>query len=124
MFGRERGPELDRVQAMSCRPVRNPEVVEEPAAVPDGLRLRYPLRSRPWAARLARWFRAEDSAVVKRLELDAMGAAVWRRIDGNTPVRRIARDLAEAYRLHPREAETATAQFLRDLGRRGLIGLK
>jgi hypothetical protein len=114
---------LSRTQAMDCRPVRNPEVAEE-AADGDGVRLAYPLRSRPWASRLARWFGVEDSAVTKRLELDAMGAAVWRRIDGETPVRRIARHLAETYRLHPREAEVATAQFLRDLGRRGLIGLK
>lgn len=108
---------------MDCRPVRNPEVAEE-AAEGDGVRLTYPLRSRPWAARLARWLGAEDSVVTKRLELDAMGAAVWRQIDGETPVRRIARHLADTYRLHPREAEVATAQFLRDLGRRGLIGLK
>jgi hypothetical protein len=124
MFRRKDRPGLDRRQAMACRPVRNPEVIEEPAPSGQGLRLRYPLRSRPWAARMARWFGAEDSVVTKRLDLDAMGAAVWRRIDGKTPVRRIAEILAETYRLHPREAETATAQFLRDLGRRGLVGLK
>jgi hypothetical protein len=124
MFGRS--PEANRLprsEAMACRPVRNPEVNEE-TADGDRLRLCYPLRSRPWAARMARWFGAEDSVVIKRLELDAMGTAVWRRIDGETPVRAIAKELAETYRLHPREAEVATAQFLRDLGRRGLIGLK
>lgn len=123
MFGRSAEARLPRSEALACRPVRNPEVDEE-AAGGDGLRLAYPLRSRPWAARMARWFGAEDSVVTKRLELDAMGTAVWRRIDGERTVRAIAKELAQAYRLHPREAEVATAQFLRDLGRRGLIGLK
>jgi hypothetical protein len=45
-------------------------------------------------------------------------------LDGRTPLRRIAAAFAETHRLERKEAEVATAQFIRELGRRGLIGLR
>lgn len=57
----------------------------------------------------------------KRLELDEMGTLVWEMIDGKNSVKKIAAGFAKKYQVLPREAEVATASFLRDLGKRGLI---
>jgi hypothetical protein len=59
-----------------------------------------------------------------KLELDRLGSSVWDMLDGRSSIRTIAASLAAAQRLEPREAEVAVAQFIRELGRRGLIGLR
>jgi len=45
-----------------------------------------------------------------------MGTAVWQLLDGRRSAGEVAAALAERYRLDPREAELAVAQFLRLLG--------
>ncbi len=45
-------------------------------------------------------------------------------LDGRRSLGRIAAAFAEAHQLEPREAEIAVTQFIRDLGRRGLVGLR
>jgi hypothetical protein len=97
-------------------------VVDETA---EGLvRLSVPVAVRPalagWARRLGLW---DGRVLRKTVELDAMGSAVWRAIDGRHSVRDIAADLASRYHLDAREAELAVAQFLRQLGRRGAVAV-
>lgn len=62
--------------------------------------------------------------VPKKLQLDALGTEVWDLIDGRRSVRKIIQRFAETHRLHPREAEVSVTRFLRELGKRGLIGLQ
>ena len=65
-----------------------------------------------------------DGRVMRRtVELDAMGSAVWRLIDGRRTAGEIAAALAEKYALDSREAELAVAEFLRLLGRRGAVAV-
>jgi hypothetical protein len=45
-------------------------------------------------------------------------------IDGKRTVWDIVAAFAEAHQLEIREAEMAVTQFLRDLGKRGLIGMQ
>lgn len=49
---------------------------------------------------------------------------MWDRIDGKRSIAALAAGFAAAHRLDGREAEIAVTQFLRELGRRGLIGLR
>jgi hypothetical protein len=58
-----------------------------------------------------------------KLQLDALGTAVWDMIDGERSLRRIVAAFAAAHQLEAREAEIAVTQFVRELGRRGLVGL-
>ena len=60
----------------------------------------------------------------ERLQLDNLGTEVWKMIDGKRTVRDIVDAFAETHQLEGREAEMAVTQFLRDLGKRGLIGLQ
>jgi hypothetical protein len=87
--------------------------------------VRYPVTVRPWMAAVARWLGAGDTPPrTARLQLDRLGSGVWSMLDGQTPLRRVAAAFAEIHRLERKEAEVAVAQFVRELGRRGLIGLR
>jgi hypothetical protein len=114
---------LGRAQSLALVPVVSRDV--SAAETAEGLvRLSLPLAVRPalagWARRLGLW---DGRVLRKTVELDVMGSAVWRLIDGRRSAGAIATALAGRYRLDPREAELAVAQFLRQLGRRGAIGV-
>jgi len=108
---------------MAMVPIKNRDLAEETTA--DGLvRLSLPVAVRPalagWVRRLGLW----DGRVLRRtVELDILGSAVWRLLDGRRTAGEVAAALADRYRLAPREAELAVAEFLRLLGRRGAIGV-
>jgi len=104
-------------------PVKNRDLNEEITA--EGLvRLSLPVGVRPALAGLARRFGLWDGRPLRKtVELDAMGTAVWQLLDGRRSAGEVAAALAERYRLDPREAELAVAQFLRLLGRRGAIAV-
>jgi len=108
---------------MAMVPVKNRDLAEETTA--EGLvRLSLPVAVRPalagWVRRLGLW----DGRVLRRtVELDILGSAVWRLLDGRRTAGEVAAALADRYRLAPREAELAVAEFLRLLGRRGAIGV-
>ena len=97
----------------------------EESSTTDGLvRLSVPVAVRPVLAGLARRLGLWDGRVLRKtVELDVLGTAVWRAIDGRASVAAIAAGLARDYRLDTREAELSVAQFLRQLGRRGAIGV-
>ena len=117
-------PAISRGQALKSVPVRNREVSEEPLAA-GGVRLAYPVTVRPWFARLARRLGAGEPPVrQKKLDLDELGASVWGMIDGKRTVGRIIEDFARAHRFQRREADMSVTLFLRQLGQRGIIGIK
>jgi len=114
---------LTRRQAMELSPVASRDV--RAAETPSGVvQLSLPVAVRPALAGLARRFGLWDGKVLRKtVELDAMGSAVWRLIDGKRSAGEIAADLARRYNLDAREAEMAVAEFLRLLGRRGAIAV-
>ena len=107
-------------EALAARPVVNKEV-RVVASAEGMVRLEYPLA-------LPRWLRlflpaGRVGSLRRTLELDAMGAFVWSHIDGQRSVGQLARLVAERYRCLPREAEESVAIFIRELGRRNILGL-
>ncbi|MGE4535974.1 MAG: PqqD family protein [Desulfovibrio sp.] len=108
---------------MALSPVASRDVRAE--ETPSGVvQLSLPVAVRPALAGLARRFGLWDGKVLRKtVELDAMGSAVWRLIDGKRSAGEIAADLARRYNLDAREAEMAVAEFLRLLGRRGAIAV-
>lgn len=117
------GP-VTRKDALACRPVKHSGVSEE---ILDGglVQVSYPLKPRPWIAAMARRLGSGvDRPVVKKLQLDEMGSRAWGLIDGRRTVGGIIREFSDVFRLHPREAEASVTLFIRELGRRGIIGLK
>jgi len=115
-------PEMTRGDAMACKPLKNRDV-DETRSDNGLIQLSYPLRLKPLFADVAKRFGMwkDGSPPIKRLELDEMGTLVWEMINGRNSVKKIAAKFAETYQVLPREAEVATASFLKDLGKRGLI---
>lgn len=58
----------------------------------------------------------------KKVSLDEIGSFVWQLCDGEHTVRDMATLLAKKYKLNKREAIMSLSVFLRNLGKRGLIG--
>ncbi len=109
-------------ESLKCRPVKNPEIKE--SNIDTGLVLiTYPVKARPWIAGLSSKLGFENKPVYKKIELDEMGTAAWAMMDGKNRVEDIIRGFVKKYKLHPKEAEISVTQFIRDLGKRGLIGL-
>jgi hypothetical protein len=120
LFGKkEPQPRLDRREAMSARPVLNQLVKVERAA--DGtIVLQVP---RP-DNMMVRWVsRSFGLPAYKRVALDELGTFVIEHCNGEHTVRDIVDMFAKRFRLNRREAEVSMSTFLRDLGRRSIIGM-
>lgn len=108
-------------EALAARPVVNGVVR---VATGDGglIRLSYPPPLPGWLVQLLPLVRVKS--LRRTLELDAMGSFVWGHIDGERSVRQLAELVSERYRCLPREAQEGVAAFVRELGRRGIVGLR
>lgn len=115
---RPEGP--TRAQAMSAKPVRNPQVQED-ILTDTTIRLVYTIEYKPWFAKLTAGLARNAKPIVKRVELDEMGTAAWRLMDGKRTVQGLVDEFAQRYSITPQEAGLSIAVFLRELGKRGLI---
>jgi hypothetical protein len=115
---------LTRGDALQFIPVKNKEVKE--VLLENGVvMLNYPMKFRPWFAAIVRRLGGKTNKTwTKKVELDEMGSAFWNLIDGKLTVEKLIEKFAGEYQLHAKEAEVAVTQFLRELGKRGLIGMK
>ena len=120
---RGRGP-LTRKEALDCMPVKNHQVKEARLETGEIL-LTYPTTIRPWIGALSKFFgKAPGVPRTKKLQLDLLGTFVWNLMDGNRSVSQMILDFSETHRLRTREVEIAVTRFIKELGKRGLIGLR
>jgi len=122
---KQAAPDLTRAQALACIPVKGVHVQESRLESGEIL-LSYPDHKSPWVARfiLQAGRSGAGNVRIKKLQLDALGTSVWELLDGRRSVRQVAELFADKHRLHPKEAEVSVSQYLRELGRRELIGLR
>ncbi len=115
---------ISKIDALESIPVKNIQIEEE--CLPSGdILVRYPTTLRPFIAGLfKRLGGPSDKTQIRKLQLDELGSEVWGIIDGRRTVQEMIEVFAGAHQLPYREAEVAVTQFIRDLGRRGLIGLR
>jgi hypothetical protein len=116
--------EHSRAEALACTPQKNRQVKE--TILGDGnVLLDYTVSVRPWfAGLLKRMGVGTDGRIQKKLQLDELGTQVWGMVDNHKTVREIVQDFARSHQLLEREAEVAVTRFLRELGKRGLVGLR
>jgi hypothetical protein len=118
-----KGPAISRAEALDRIPVKNVQITEDQLETGEVL-IGYPVTMRPFFATLVKRFGGpEEQVQTKKLQLDTLGSSVWDLLDGKRSVRQLIQIFAETHQLQPREAEVAVTQFIRELGRRGLIGL-
>lgn len=121
---KSRQSQMSRAAALNCRPAKSLHITESRLETGEVF-LEYPLTVRPWLAAVAkRLGKSRDVVQIKKLQLDAMGTAVWDLVDGHRSVRRIVQIFAETHRLGNKEAEVSVTSFIRELGQRGLLGLQ
>jgi hypothetical protein len=117
-------PPATRREALGGIPVKNRHVREQRLEGGE-LMILYPVTAAPWMERLSKWLGAYTPPPrTGKLQLDLLGSTVWTMLDGQTPLRKIAAAVAREHQLEPAEAEVAVTQFVRELGRRGLVGLR
>jgi len=111
-------PQLTREQAMGARPVRNPslqwKVNDEESVV-----VVLPRRGDLSGKALGWLFMVPEQ---KPVELDELGSLVWHHCDGNNTVAKIVEVLASRYKLSRHEVELTLTEYLRMLGKRGMVG--
>jgi hypothetical protein len=116
---------LSRAEALAYKPVKSRQISETRLESGEVL-IEYPLAVRPLIAAVAKRLgkSQQDLVQTKKLQLDALGTSVWDLVDGKRSVRRITQIFAETHRLENREAEVSVTRFIRELGKRGLLGLQ
>ncbi len=112
-------PKLSREQALDAVPVRN-QLCKVEEAAGGGLLVSVPVRQSGWARLMKRLTYVPR---YRKIELDEIGAFVWKQCDGRTNVRALIDRLCKRFKLSYREGEISLTQYLRTLARRNVIGL-
>ena len=102
-------------------PLRNP-LVEVVSDDENGILLQQPLSpdGKGWMAYVAR---AKNIPAVKKVELEPVGAFIWRLCDGKHTFEGISRKLREEFKMKRVETDAALGAFLQMLAQRKLITL-
>jgi len=105
-------------QILGSRPVRN-EGVSAEETEGGGLRI--------VAQRRDAWWIRPLNAVLpipreRRIELDGVGKQVWEMCDGEHTLRDMIEVFQERHKLTRMEAEWSLRNYLKDLGKRNLVG--
>ncbi len=117
-------PAFTREQALACTPVRN-NVVSWKRLDSGGIQVEYVLLLKPFfASILARFNPAPAALPTRKLQLDDFGSQVWEMLDGTRTTADLIKEFAASHALSAQEAEQSITLFLRELGKRGLIGLR
>lgn len=114
---------MTREQALRCVPIRSNEI-ETYTSDSGDLIITYPVVLKPWMAKIAGRRSQSDGSNFRKLQLDELGSEVWGMIDNEKTVQQLIDDFALKHQLHVKEAEVSITTFLRELGKRGLVGLK
>lgn len=118
IVARFRKPRLSREHALQARPIRNPAL--EWKELDNGeVQVILPRRRDAVGKLLSVLFYIPPS---KPVNLDTVGAQVWKLCDGEHTVKAIAERLMEEHKLHRREAEVSLTEFLKMLGKRNMVG--
>jgi hypothetical protein len=116
---RKKEPQLSREQVMGSRPLRNSLL--EWAATEDGKVVITIPRRQDAVGRIASMLFHVPKTRQLLLD-DEVGSSVWKICDGEHTLKQIVDFLCEKYKLTRKEAEVSVTEFLRQLGKRRLVG--
>jgi len=112
-------PKITREQMLGSKPIRNQAVIWEKDE--DGeILIRIPREEYGWKIKLlSKFFYIPKE---RKISLDEVGSQVWEMCDGETSVKDIIDTLRKKYKLNRKEAEISLITYLRELGKKGLVG--
>jgi len=113
--GRKNAQQVDRSQFLRSYPLKNPVVVTRVDDKGD-VSLEVPLQ------KPSKWVRLFVTPPEKKvIKLDAVGSFVWQRCDGAHTVQDIIDEISSTFKLTKAEASVSLGEFMKDLGKRGLV---
>ena len=112
-------PQITRSQAMEVMPIRNPNLDWEHNE--EGNAVVTLTRRAGIKGKLVSFFLAVPQT--RPIVLDDVGTFVWDMCDGNHNVSDIVEALCEKHKLSRREVEVSLNEYLRMLGKRGMIAV-
>lgn len=115
---RIRRPRLTPEQVLASMPVQSPDARAEELE-DGGLRLITRRRGDWWVRLLSALFPIPRE---RRIELDSVGKQVWDLCDGEHSLRQMIEVFQQLHKLTRAEAEWSLRNYLKDLGKRGLVG--
>ncbi|NLO05265.1 MAG: PqqD family protein [candidate division WS1 bacterium] len=109
---------LSREQAFEARPVRNPRLKWR-LNDDENAEVIVPRRKDVFGRVMGFLFFVPES---RPIVLDEVGSRVWELCDGEHTVDEMIRVLSNEYKLGRREVEVSLTEYLRTLGKRGMVG--
>ncbi len=110
--------QLERADILQSLPLRN-QLIEWEVDHNGEVSLVIPQKETLWLRLVAKLFMLPPKRVVV---LDDVGAFVWQLCDGHNSIAQIVKQLCGKYRMTRKEAETSLFTFMRQLGKRGMVG--
>ncbi len=115
---------MTREQALACTPVQN-NVISWEENGSGNVQIEYVLLLKPFFHSIFKRFSNESSNVpTRKIQLDELGSDVWKMIDGKRTTSEIIIEFSSLQNISTQESEQSVTTFFRELGKRGLIGLR
>jgi hypothetical protein len=117
-------PTMTREQALACTPVHN-NVISWEEDRSGFVQVEYVLLLKPFFHSILKRFAPEPTnAPTRKIQLDGLGSCVWKMIDGKRSTSDIIIEFSSLQDISSQESEQSVTTFFRELGKRGLIGLR
>ena len=110
--------DFNRGDVLKALPLRN-QLIKWEVNDKQEVSLVIPLKRKFWIRITSKLFRLPDKRVVV---LDDVGSYVWQLCDSENTVGHVVEQLCNRYQMTRKEAETSLFTFMRQLGKRGMIG--
>ena len=121
---KKKQPTMTREQALACIPVHN-NVVAWEVQEDDTVYIEYNLVLKPFLHSIFKRFSGDlTEPPVRKIQLDQLGSSVWQMIDGKRSTADIILEFSNRQQVSTQEAEQSITIYLRELGKRGLIGMR
>jgi hypothetical protein len=125
LFNKKQKPAaMTREQALSCTPVHN-NIISWEEDSSGSVQVEYVLLLKPFFHSLFKRFAPQSANVpTRKIQLDELGSSVWKMIDGKRNTSDIIIEFSSLQNISTQESEQSVTTFFRELGKRGLIGLR
>jgi len=115
---KKRDANIDRVYVLKSIPLRN-TLIKWEMDDKNEVSLVVPQKEKLWVRIVTKIFMIPNKRVIV---LDDVGSFVWTLCDGKNSIEHIVKRLCNKYNLTRKEAEMSLLTYMRQLGKKGLVG--